>query len=49
MGSQVDTLESVGLASDVQGISMDVSPSVEKPMGGDIEKVIDFDYEDRLT
>ena len=28
--SQVDTLEPAGRASDIQGISMDVGPSVEK-------------------
>ena len=49
MKSQVDTLEPAGRAYDIQGISMDVGPSVEKPVGGDTEMVIDFDYEDRLT
>jgi hypothetical protein len=28
---------------------MDVGPSVEKPVDGDIEMLIDFDYEDGLT
>ena len=49
MESQVDTLEPVGLISDSQEISMDVGPSVEKPVDGDTEMVIDFDYGDGLT
>ena len=28
---------------------MDVGPSVEKPVAGDTEMLIDFDYEDGLT
>ena len=28
---------------------MDVGPSVENPVDGDIEMIIDFDYEDGLT
>ena len=47
--SQVDTLESVERVFNIQGISMDVGPLVEKPVGGDIEMVMHFDYEDELT
>ena len=33
--SQVDTFDPAGRASDIQGISMDVGPSVEKPVHRD--------------
>ena len=45
MESQVDTLEPVGLVSEREGISMDVGPSVEKPVGGDTEIVDEEDEE----
>ena len=44
--SQVNTLEPNRHVSDIQGISMDVGPLVEKPVGVDIE--IHFDYETDL-
>ena len=45
MESQVDTLEPAGLIFDREGISMDVGPSVEKPVGGDTEMLGDEDEE----